>query len=90
MDWRRLKSEELLGDMEAEARLALIDLVVVVFVSEVCGAELWSSVEVSETLESVVGLERRLGEDQKVRLARAGVSTVHPPGISDGFGHAIS
>jgi hypothetical protein len=35
---RRFRARRDLGDVEAEARLALVDLVVVVFGAEVCGA----------------------------------------------------
>jgi len=73
------QSDEALGDMEAEAGLALEDFVVVVLVSEICSAQLGPSVEVSEALEG----ERLLGEDQEIGLARSGIVAVHTAGLTD-------
>jgi len=78
-----------LSDVEAEGRLALIDLVVVVVVPEVCGAELGSGVEVSEPSERVVGLERLLGQDEEVGLTGTGVVAVHSPGLADRLRDAL-
>jgi len=77
------QSDEALGDMEAEAGLALEDFVVVVLVSEVGGAQLGPSIEVTEALEGVVRLERLLGEDQEIGLARSGIVAVHTAGLAD-------
>jgi len=78
-----------LGDVEAEGRLALEDFVVVVVVLDVCGAELRSRIEIAEALERVVGLERLLGQDEEVGLARSGVVAVHPCGLAERLGDPL-
>src|SRR5207253_4811258 len=78
-----------LSDVKAERGLALEDFVVVVVVAKICGAEFGARVEVTETLERVVGLERLLGQDEEVGLTGAGVVAVHSPGLADRLRDAL-
>src|SRR2546427_647504 len=75
--------DEVLGDVEAEARLSLKDLVVVVVVPEKSRAQLGSCVEFAESLERFVRGERTLRQDEKVGLSRAGVVAVDFAGLTD-------
>ena len=66
--------------MESEARIALVDLIVVVVGPQKCGAQLGSGIELAESLEGVVRVERALGGDEKVRLTCSGIVAVDLPG----------
>ena len=70
-----------LGDVEAEARLSLKDFVVVVVISEICGAELGSGIEFAESFERDVCVERALRRDEKVGLPGARIVAVYLAGI---------
>src|SRR5439155_26182296 len=72
-----------LGDVEAEARLPLNDVVGVVIVPEKSRAQLGSCVEFAESLERLVRGERTLRQDEKVGLSRAGVVAVDFAGLTD-------
>ena len=78
-----------LGDVEAEARLSLEDLVVVVVIPEKSGAQLGSCIELAESRERVVRRERALGHDEKVGLSSSSIVAVHFAGLPDRCAHAL-
>jgi hypothetical protein len=83
-----LLGDEDLGDVEEEACVALVDLVIVVYLT-VCGAQLGPGLKIAETFERVIGRERGLGQNQEVGLAGSGVAAVNPAGLSESCGDAI-
>jgi hypothetical protein len=75
--------------VKAEALLALIDLVVVVDLA-VGRTQLETSIEVAESAEGLIGLERSLCQDEEVRLSGAGVVAVHASGVAKSCRDPIS